>query len=503
MNIKEAKEEICHTVRAYTAKDERGHYRIPAVRQRPVLLIGPPGIGKTAIMEQAAKECNVGLVAYTMTHHTRQSAVGLPVVVHKTYQGKETAVTEYTMSEIVASVYECMEKSGCREGILFIDEINCVSETLAPTMLQLLQNKTFGTHRIPTGWVIVAAGNPPEYNKGAKEFDIVTLDRVKRMDVEADFEVWKEYAYEKKIHPAILSFLNLKNSRFYQIRNTAQGKEFVTARGWEDLSEILKSYEDMKISPTINLILQYLQEEETAGEFSDFYKIYEKYGQDYQIDQILDGTMDLPAYREKMNMASKAGTDERLMTAGMILAGWNELLIRYAEETEYLEKLHEALLSCKRELDENGKNLRQLTQERKRAFEIKRENGLLSDREEKLEERVIRAVEECALESEKERKKQKEEILDIMRKALERQKAEREEKISAVRIGLEKGYAFAGKAFGEGPEMELLTADLGRNAVAMEFIGRFGCEPFFTHSDALKLSGRRRELLERIERMTR
>ena len=66
------------------------------------------------------------------------------------------------MSEIVASVYDRIEKSGLPEGILFIDEINCVSETLAPTMLQFLQGKAFGNHKIPEGWIIVAAGNPPE-----------------------------------------------------------------------------------------------------------------------------------------------------------------------------------------------------------------------------------------------------------------------------------------------------------------------------------------------------
>ena len=57
MNIKEAKEEIIHTVQAYTAKDEDGNYRILPRRQRPLLLIGPPGIGKTAVMEQAAAQC--------------------------------------------------------------------------------------------------------------------------------------------------------------------------------------------------------------------------------------------------------------------------------------------------------------------------------------------------------------------------------------------------------------------------------------------------------------
>ena len=129
MNIKRAKQEIKDTVAAYLAKDEFGAYEIPSIRQRPMLLIGPPGIGKTQIMEQVAQECQIGLVAYTITHHTRQSAVGLPFIEHKQYGGKEYAVTEYTMSEIVASVYERMERSGMPEGILFIDEINCVSET--------------------------------------------------------------------------------------------------------------------------------------------------------------------------------------------------------------------------------------------------------------------------------------------------------------------------------------------------------------------------------------
>ena len=75
---------------------------------------------------------------------------------------------------------------------MFIDEINCVSETLAPTMLQFLQCKTFGNQEIPKGWIIMAAGNPAEYNKSVREFDMVTLDRVRKINVEADFNIWKE-----------------------------------------------------------------------------------------------------------------------------------------------------------------------------------------------------------------------------------------------------------------------------------------------------------------------
>ena len=67
MDIKRAKQEIKDSIEAYLAKDEFGDYRIPAIRQRPIFLVGPPGIGKTQIMEQIAKECRIGLLAYTIT----------------------------------------------------------------------------------------------------------------------------------------------------------------------------------------------------------------------------------------------------------------------------------------------------------------------------------------------------------------------------------------------------------------------------------------------------
>ena len=99
MDIKQAKEEIRRTVLAYTERDALGALRIPMVRQRPLLLMGPPGVGKTAIFYQLAQELGVNLVSYTMTHHTRQSALGLPVLREKTFGGKSFTATEYTMRE--------------------------------------------------------------------------------------------------------------------------------------------------------------------------------------------------------------------------------------------------------------------------------------------------------------------------------------------------------------------------------------------------------------------
>ena len=112
MDIKQAKEALRRTYLVYTERDEFGSLRIPAEQQRPLLLMGPPGVGKTAILSQLAEELGAGLVAYTMTHHTRQSAIGLPLIREKTYGGKPCSATEYTMSEILASIYDQMEQTG-------------------------------------------------------------------------------------------------------------------------------------------------------------------------------------------------------------------------------------------------------------------------------------------------------------------------------------------------------------------------------------------------------
>ena len=314
MNIKEAKNYIKDTISAYLKKDEFGDYRIPAYKQRPIFLLGAPGIGKTAIMSQVASELGIALVSYSMTHHTRQSALGLPFIKEKTYGDSTYSVSEYTMSEIIASVYDTMEESGVREGILFLDEINCVSETLYPSMLQFLQYKVFGKHSVPDGWVIVTAGNPPEYNKAVREFDVVTLDRLKVITVEADYGAWKSYAAEVGVHGAITGFLESNRDMFYKVETTVYGKNYVTARGWEDLSEMIKLYEEDDKAVTDGLVSQYITDEKIAKDFSAYYDLYNKYRKQYDVEAVFTGKLS----DKVIAAAASAPVDERLALTGLL-----------------------------------------------------------------------------------------------------------------------------------------------------------------------------------------
>lgn len=314
MNIEQAKEQIKNAMLAYFEKDDFGEYVIAEEEQRPIFLVGPSGIGKTAIMKRIALELGVGFISYSMTHHTRQSALGLPFIEKKVYNGKEYAVSEYTMSEIIASIYEQMQRTNITEGILFIDELNCVSETLAPSMLQFLQYKTFGQHKVPDGWIVVTAGNPPEYNNSVREFDIVTMDRLRILEVEDDYETWKNYALKESVHSSVMSYLDIKKYNFYKIETTVEGKSYVTARGWTDLSTMIKIFEKKNIKIDEILISQYIRNKNIAKDFAGYYELFKKYCSDYEIQSILNGTVD----ESIIERAQNAKFDERYGLLGLL-----------------------------------------------------------------------------------------------------------------------------------------------------------------------------------------
>ncbi len=503
MNIKQAKEEIKHAIAAYLAKDAYGEYKIPVVRQRPLLLMGAPGIGKTAIMEQVARECGVGLVAYSITHHTRQSAMGLPFISHKNYGGKEYAVTEYTMSEIIGAVYDKMEETGLKEGILFIDEINCVSETLAPAMLQFLQAKTFGSHKVPEGWIIVAAGNPPEYNKSVREFDVVTLDRVKKIDVEPDFTAWKEYAWKQGLHGAVLSYLEIKKNHFYAMETTVDGKRFATARGWEDLSNMLRVYEELGIAADEGLIYQYLQHKKIAKDFANYLDLYEKYRTDYRVGDILAGNYTKGAV-EKLQ---EAPFDERLSVMGLLLSRLTEDFTAAYDKDLQTVQLHGVLKEIKERFaspycaETPWETLTEsYMEEIQSKYDREKKAGLLDKHSAQAYLATLQTMEGYVQAAKAAGLREKDDVFGMMKEKFTHVVEDRENAISYASAALDNAFAFLEEAFGAGQEMVIFITELTANYYSVKFISENGCEKYYSYNKELLFEEKQKSILEDIEK---
>jgi len=501
VNIQQAMEQIRGAVTAYLSKDERGLYRIPFHMQRPIIMLGPPGVGKTAIVAQVARELGVNYVSYSITHHTRQTALGLPFIVEREYGGRTYQVSEYTMSEIIGAVHEARERSGIAEGILFLDEVNCVSETLAPAMLQFLQYKTFGQHRLPEGWVIVTAGNPPEYNRSARDFDPAMLDRLKRIEVEPDVGVWLNYASGNGVHPAVIGFLEARPESFYLVRAGVAGMRLVTARGWDDLSRMLLAYEAEGIGVDVELIGQYLQDEQTALDFSVHYELFCKYRDTYRVAEILAGG----DCGDAVARAQAAAFGERVAVVGLLGQGVLSRVHAAVETEQALRLVRDDIVALKPALSGGDAAAAQAALEglraslrdeaMARAGSARGATDAVGARRAQVLADVSAAVAQAAATGD--------DAFERARASFNRECARQAALAEEAGAAMERAYAFLDEAFGAASqEAVIFTTRVSADTLAIRFVADYGSDAFLRHNKGLLVETRKRELLRELDELS-
>jgi hypothetical protein len=334
--------------------------------------------------------------------------------------------------------------------------------------------------------VIVTAGNPPEYNKSVREFDVVTLDRIKRIDVQPDFEVWKEYAYEQGIHPAVISYLELRRKNFYRMENTVDGRIFATARGWEDLSRLIQVYETLDKEVDREVVYQYIQHPLIAKDFAAYLALYNKYKTDYAVEDLLQGKW-TPITLGKIRNAS---LDEHLSIVGLLNGKLSQLFADCYFMDAYVTKLYGYMTEYRDNLPEM--TLESIYKKAENDFQIAKKSELLTKNEEKVFIRTVNFFENEI--SEKDTYEQTKIAFTAEADSLETQ-------IEYTSQMLQNVFDFMEAAFGDSQEMVAFITELNANYYSLWFIRENGSDQYYRHNKGLLFDNRQKQILGQMEEL--
>lgn len=212
--------------------------------KRPVFLWGPPGIGKSEVVEQITNELGGYMIDIRLSQIDPTDLRGIPFY-NKDLGKMDWAPPIDLPDEELASKYPII--------VLFLDEANSGSTSVMAASYQLTLNRRIGKYVLPDNVVIVAAGNR-ESDKGVTyRMPSPLSNRFIHLEMKVDFESWEQWAIANDIHKDVVSFLTFAKQHLYEFDSRSASRAFPTPRTWTFVSEILKD-DDTDEDTLINLI---------------------------------------------------------------------------------------------------------------------------------------------------------------------------------------------------------------------------------------------------------
>jgi len=197
------------------------------VRQKvPTFLWGAPGIGKSSIVKQIAKDTDVGFIDLRLALMDPTDLKGIP------FYDKESHTALWAPPAF-------LPKTG--EGILFLDELNSAPPSVQASAYQLILDRQVGEYTLPDGWAIVAAGNREGDRGVTYRMPAPLANRFVHFEMEVNLDDWRYWAYKKKLDEKIISYISYKNEHLFTFDAKSEHKSFATPRSWEYVDSILKS----------------------------------------------------------------------------------------------------------------------------------------------------------------------------------------------------------------------------------------------------------------------
>jgi hypothetical protein len=207
-------------------------------RKRPVFIWGPPGVGKSEIVESITQEINGYMIDLRLALMEPTDLRGIPHFNEVT--GKmEWAEPSDLPDEELASQFENI--------VLFLDEMNQAPQSVQAAAYQLILNRRLGSYKLPDNVLIVAAGNRESDRGVAYRMPSPLANRFVHLEITVDFEDWQTWAMEHRIHPEVVGYLTSNKMDLFNFDPRTASRAFSTPRSWTFVSDLLPK-EDENIS---------------------------------------------------------------------------------------------------------------------------------------------------------------------------------------------------------------------------------------------------------------
>ena len=289
---------------------------------------------------------------------------------------------------------------------------------------------------------------------------------------------------------------------FYQINADVDGTQFVTARGWEDLSNLLDTYESLGLQADEDLIREYIQHPKIAEDFSAYLDLYYKYRDDYGVEEILAGQAKPAVFARLL----QAPFDERLSLVSLILSG---LGTRFAASRQadavadtcygFLRELKKDLATLPEDIPDGSAELfHQSIVNYDAETQRQRTAGLLSKDDLTTRLQVLAELRRWEGELRRANAAGTQEAFDLLREQFRALAGDREKAQQTASAALEAAFDFMEQAFAESQEMVVFVTELTVNPVSHAFLTENGCERYFQYNKDLLLDHRKAALQQEL-----
>lgn len=240
---------------------------------RPVFIWGPPGIGKSAIVQQFARQVDLPCVSLLGSQLAPEDLIGVPQIV----DGK----SRFCPPTVIAR-----PDPYC----LFLDELNACSHEVQKAFYSLIHERRLGEYELPRGSIVIGAGNRAQDSAIVRPMSSALLNRMIHVQLQPVHRDWLEWAHEHQIHPMVLEYIQARPDHLWSQPPKTE-EPFSTPRSWHMLSDALKEYGEDPGDAAIDLLAFGCLSPAHAGQFKAFIK---QVRSKYQLTAIVRGEVGWP-----------------------------------------------------------------------------------------------------------------------------------------------------------------------------------------------------------------